>query len=85
MLYIASPVINQILDAYKPMWSLNHAISLMGSLTPLFLLSLRGRITNHTNQKNMDRTSQSWNQVSDLLIRLDQSEKGLLLSSVQTI
>src|SRR5919197_6342669 len=24
------PVINQILDAYKPMWSLNHAISLMG-------------------------------------------------------
>jgi carboxypeptidase Taq len=25
-----NPVINQILDAYKPMWSLNHAISLMG-------------------------------------------------------
>jgi carboxypeptidase Taq len=24
------PVINQILDAYKPMWSLKHAISLMG-------------------------------------------------------
>src|SRR5206468_7664938 len=23
-------VMNQILDAYKPMWSLNHAISLMG-------------------------------------------------------
>ena len=23
-------VINQILDAYKPMWSLNYAISLMG-------------------------------------------------------
>src|SRR4051795_11607093 len=23
-------VINQILDTYKPMWSLNHAISLMG-------------------------------------------------------
>jgi carboxypeptidase Taq len=26
----ANPVMNQILDAYKPMWSLNHAISLMG-------------------------------------------------------
>jgi carboxypeptidase Taq len=25
-----NPVINQILDVYKPMWSLNHAISLMG-------------------------------------------------------
>src|SRR4249919_1521401 len=25
-----NPVINQILDAYKPMWSLKHAISLMG-------------------------------------------------------
>jgi carboxypeptidase Taq len=25
-----NPVMNQILDAYKPMWSLNHAISLMG-------------------------------------------------------
>ena len=25
-----NPVINQILSAYKPMWSLNHAISLMG-------------------------------------------------------
>jgi carboxypeptidase Taq len=25
-----NPVINQILDSYKPMWSLNHAISLMG-------------------------------------------------------
>ena len=25
-----NPIINQILDAYKPMWSLNHAISLMG-------------------------------------------------------
>src|SRR3712207_5281822 len=25
-----NPVINRILDAYKPMWSLNHAISLMG-------------------------------------------------------
>src|SRR3954452_1893235 len=25
-----NPVINQILDTYKPMWSLNHAISLMG-------------------------------------------------------
>src|SRR3712207_2326179 len=25
-----NPVINQILDAYKPMWSLNHASSLMG-------------------------------------------------------
>jgi len=24
------PVMNKILDAYKPMWSLNHAISLMG-------------------------------------------------------
>ena len=24
------PVINQILDAYKPIWSLKHAISLMG-------------------------------------------------------
>jgi carboxypeptidase Taq len=25
-----NPVLNQILDAYKPMWSLNHASSLMG-------------------------------------------------------
>ena len=25
-----NPVMNKILDAYKPMWSLNHAISLMG-------------------------------------------------------
>src|ERR687896_673894 len=25
-----NPVMNQILDAYKPIWSLNHAISLMG-------------------------------------------------------
>ena len=25
-----NPLMNQILDAYKPMWSLNHAISLMG-------------------------------------------------------
>jgi carboxypeptidase Taq len=25
-----NPVMNQILDAYKPMWSLNHAIALMG-------------------------------------------------------
>ena len=25
-----NPVMNQILDAYKPMWSLNHALSLMG-------------------------------------------------------
>ena len=25
-----NPIMNQILDAYKPMWSLNHAISLMG-------------------------------------------------------
>jgi carboxypeptidase Taq len=25
-----SPVINQILDAYKPIWSINHATSLMG-------------------------------------------------------
>lgn len=25
-----NPVINQILDAYKPMWSINHATSLMG-------------------------------------------------------
>jgi carboxypeptidase Taq len=25
-----NPIINQILDAYKPIWSLNHAISLMG-------------------------------------------------------
>ena len=25
-----NPIVNQILDAYKPMWSLNHAISLMG-------------------------------------------------------
>src|SRR5215831_974774 len=25
-----NPVMNQILDAYKPMWSLGHAISLMG-------------------------------------------------------
>jgi carboxypeptidase Taq len=25
-----NPIINQILDAYKPMWSLKHAISLMG-------------------------------------------------------
>ena len=25
-----NPVMNQILDAYKPMWSLKHAISLMG-------------------------------------------------------
>ena len=25
-----NPVMNQILDAYKPMWSLNHASSLMG-------------------------------------------------------
>src|SRR5437868_11920791 len=25
-----NPVMNQILNAYKPMWSLNHAISLMG-------------------------------------------------------
>ena len=25
-----NPVMNQILDAYKPMWSLSHAISLMG-------------------------------------------------------
>jgi carboxypeptidase Taq len=25
-----NPVMNQILDAYKPMWSLNHAISLLG-------------------------------------------------------
>jgi carboxypeptidase Taq len=25
-----APIINQILDAYKPMWSLKHAISLMG-------------------------------------------------------
>ena len=25
-----NPVMNQILDAYKPMWSLNHATSLMG-------------------------------------------------------
>ena len=27
---LENPVMNQILDAYKPMWSLNHAISLMG-------------------------------------------------------
>src|SRR3569623_1761592 len=25
-----NPVINKILDTYKPMWSLNHAIALMG-------------------------------------------------------
>ena len=25
-----NPVMNKILDSYKPMWSLNHAISLMG-------------------------------------------------------
>ncbi len=25
-----NPIVNQILDSYKPMWSLNHAISLMG-------------------------------------------------------
>lgn len=25
-----NPIINQILDAYKPMWSINHATSLMG-------------------------------------------------------
>ena len=25
-----NPIMNQILDAYKPMWSLNHAMSLMG-------------------------------------------------------
>src|SRR5256885_17109118 len=25
-----NPVMNQILDAYKSMWSINHAISLMG-------------------------------------------------------
>jgi carboxypeptidase Taq len=25
-----NPVINQILDAYKPIWSINHAASLMG-------------------------------------------------------
>jgi len=25
-----NPIINQILDAYKPMWSLGHAVSLMG-------------------------------------------------------
>ncbi|HZL23387.1 MAG TPA: carboxypeptidase M32, partial [Nitrososphaeraceae archaeon] len=25
-----NPIMNQILDAYKPMWSLKHAISLMG-------------------------------------------------------
>jgi carboxypeptidase Taq len=25
-----NPVINQILDAYKPIWSINHATSLMG-------------------------------------------------------
>jgi carboxypeptidase Taq len=25
-----NPILNQILDAYKPIWSLNHAISLMG-------------------------------------------------------
>ena len=25
-----NPVINQILDAYKPIWSINHAISLLG-------------------------------------------------------
>ena len=25
-----NPVINQIVDAYKPIWSLKHAISLMG-------------------------------------------------------
>ena len=27
---VENDVINRILDAYKPMWSLNHAISLMG-------------------------------------------------------
>ena len=25
-----NPAMNQILDAYKPMWSLKHAVSLMG-------------------------------------------------------
>ena len=25
-----NPVVNQILDAYKPMWSINHASSLLG-------------------------------------------------------
>ena len=25
-----NPVMNQILDTYKPMWSLKHAVSLMG-------------------------------------------------------
>ena len=27
---VENDVINRILDAYKPMWSLNHAICLMG-------------------------------------------------------
>jgi carboxypeptidase Taq len=27
---LENPILNQILDAYKPIWSLNHAISLMG-------------------------------------------------------
>jgi hypothetical protein len=43
-----NPVINQILDAYKPIWSINHADRVMNSTIPLFaVLSCASKLDVH--------------------------------------